>query len=421
MTKKQQIIAQISLVIIILFVSVIAMKGLASLRKPPEKKERRVSYPLLNAVQVHPETFKMTIAGNGSVEPRSNVQVVPQVSGRIVECHADWVDGGFFKAGELLLVIEQTDYQLAVQSAEAAVAQAGVALEQEQAEADIARREWEKLHPGQPPQSDLVFRGPQIKSAQAQLKAAQAQLEKARLDLERTEITMPFDGRIVSTNVDVGQFITAGSPIATVYRTDLVEITVPLENEELAWFAVPLSMNDGRRPDACNSSAAKVSTDFAGKTYSWQGRAVRTEGQIDAKSRMVGVIVQVDNPFKTNSDRIPLIPGTFVDVDIMGKQVDNVVRVPRYAMHGKDDHVWIASQPDAERVQNSPDEQQEQFTRKTLRIVTVKAIRLDKEYAYISEGLDDGDIVITSPLETVTDGMQVRIVVEGSDEQGGDA
>lgn len=416
MTKGQRIVAQIVMIMIVLTVAVGAMQALLSLKKPPEKKDQIIVLPLLNAVSVTSESVQMMVSGYGTVEPRSDVQVVPQVSGRIIRCHDQWVDGGFFKAGEPLIVIEDSDYRLAVQSAEAMVAQSSVALEQEQAEADIARREWQKLNPGQTPQSDLVFRGPQIKNAQAQLKAAQAQLAKAQLDMERTTISMPFDGRIVSTTVDNGQFVTAGAPVASVYRTDLVEIAVPLENTDLEWFNVPLSMID-RRPDQYNSSTAVVSADFAGKKYSWQGRAVRTEGKIDERSRQVQVVIQVDDPFKIDNGGVPLVPGMFVKVEIRGRQLDDVIRVPRYAMHGEDDQVWVTRAPDSEIQRTSSDGNQDKFAQKTLRIVTVKVLRLDKEYAYIRQGLADGDIIVTSPLETVTDGMQIRIVLEGGSQQ----
>ena len=393
MNKWKKTLIQFALVIVIVVVAISVAKMMSSFRKAPEKKTQNVSAPLLNAIQVYPETLQMTVQGFGTVKPRMEVQVVPQVSGKVTQCHPQLVNGGFFKANEPLVVIEQSDYTLAVESADAAVAQAKVKVEQEKAEADVAHQEWENLHPDKEPDSILVFREPQIRNAQAQLNAAKARLAKAKLDLERTTITMPFDGRIVQTNIDVGQFITAGAPVATVYRTDIVETMVPLEDAELQWFDLPL---DGNHSGDVEGTPVSVSAAFAGGEYSWQGRLVRTEGQIDPKSRMVHVVAEVSDPFKTESSRPPLTPGMFVRVDIEGRQIENIYRLPRYAIR-RGAEVWVAA-----------------GTRKTkkLTVQPVDIVRMDRDFAYITTGLSEGDFVITSALATVTNGMAVRVQVD---------
>jgi RND family efflux transporter MFP subunit len=392
MNKWKKPLIQFALAVVIVVVAIGVAKMMSSFRKAPEKKAQNVSAPLLNAIQVYPETLKMTVQGFGTVKPRMEVQVVPQVSGKVTQCHQQLVNGGFFQADEPLVVIEQTDYTLAVESADAAVAQAEVKVEQEKAEADVAHQEWEKLHPDKQPESILVFREPQIRNAQAQLNAAQAQLAKAKLDLERTTMTMPFDGRIVKTTIDVGQFITAGTPVATVYRTDIVEIMLPLEDAELEWFDLPLDGNNS----ASGGTPVGVFASFAGGEYSWQGQLVRTEGQIDPKSRMVHVVAQVTDPFKTESPRPPLTPGMFVRVDIEGRQIENIYRLPRYAIR-RGAEVWVAKGTGET---------------KELTIQPVDIVRMDRDFAYISGGLNDGAFVITSALGTVTDGMDIRIHVD---------
>lgn len=402
MNKSKKVMLQFILVLAILGLAVIIAKVMISMKKPPEKKPQMISAPLLNAVSVKPETLQMTVIGSGTVKPRMQVQVVPQVSGKVEQCHPQLVNGGFFKANEPLVVIEQIDYTLAVESAAAAVAQAEVQLEKEKAEADVAKKEWEKLRPGQQPDSVLVFRGPQIRNAQAQLNAAKAQLAKARLDLERTTIRMPFDGRVVSTNIDVGQFITTGAAIATVYRTDLVEIIVPLEDTELAWFDVPLNGNSNK------AVQADIYSDFAGAEHHWKGQLVRTEGQVDPKSRMVHVVTEVKEPFKNNPDRPPLVPGLFVRVEIQGRQVDSIYRIPRYAVRNGNT-VWVGK----------PDDSTVDTIRAGLMrlvITPVQILRMDKTSAYVAAGLQEDELIITSPLETVTDGMTVRIQSETSSE-----
>ena len=397
MNKWKKPLLQLALVVVIVVIAIGIAKMMSSFRKAPKKKAQNVSAPLLNAIQVYPETLQMTVQGFGTVKPRMEVQVVPQVSGKVVQCHPQLVNGGFFRAEEPLVVIEQMDYILAVESADAAVAQAEVKVEQEKAEADVAHQEWEKLHPDKEPDSILVFREPQIRNAKAQLNAAKAQLAKATLDLERTTLKMPFDGRVVQTSIDVGQFISAGAPVATVYRTDIVEIMVPLEDAELQWFDLPL---DGNLGGGVVDTPVSVLASFAGGEYSWQGQLVRTEGQIDPKSRMVHVVAQVADPFKTESSRPPLTPGMFVRVDIKGRQIENIYRLPRYAIRGGSE-VWMAAGTGET---------------KQLTIQPVDIVRMDRDFAYVAAGLNEGDIVITSALETVTNGMKVQILTDSQAE-----
>ncbi len=405
MKKWKRSLVQLVLVVVIVAVAIVAAKMMSLFRKPPEKKAQNISAPLLNAIQVYPETLQMTIQGFGTVKPRMEVQVVPQVSGKVMHCHPQLVNGGFFQTDEPLAVIEQTDYTLAVEAAAAAVAQAEVKVEQEKAEADIAHQEWEKLHSGQQPSSILVFREPQIRNAQAQLSAAKAQLAKAKLDLDRTTITMPFDGRVVSTNIDVGQFITIGAPIATVYRTDVVEVMVPLEDAKLAWFAVPLNSNH----NGDNSYAAvTVFAEFAGAEHTWAGRLVRTEGRIDPKSRMVHVVAQVADPFKTKEGRPPLAPGMFVRVDIQGKEVKDIYRLPRYAIR-RGTEVWVATEKLKDAEAPEADVAGEE---KTLTFRSVEIVRMDRDFAYVCGGLNEGEFVITSALGTVTNGMDICLHVD---------
>ena len=393
MNKWKKPLIQLALVVVIVVVAISIAKMMSSFRKAPEKKTQNVSAPLLNAIQVYPETLQMTVQGFGTVKPRMEVQVVPQVSGKVIQCHPQLVNGGFFRAEEPLVVIEQTDYTLAVESADAAVAQAEVKVEQEKAEADVAHQEWEKLHPDKEPDSILVFREPQIRNAQAQLNAAKAQLAKAKLDLERTTLKMPFDGRVVQTSIDVGQFISAGAPVATVYRTDIVEIMVPLEDAELQWFDLPL---DGNHSGDVVDTPVSVLASFAGGEYTWQGQLVRTEGQIDPKSRMVHVVAQVKDPFKTESSRPPLTPGMFVRVDIEGRQIENIYRLPRYAIR-RGTEVWVAAGTGET---------------KELTIQPIDIVRMDRDFSYVAAGLNEGVFVITSALGTVTDGMSIRILVD---------
>ncbi|MGD8440867.1 MAG: efflux RND transporter periplasmic adaptor subunit, partial [Holophagae bacterium] len=279
------------------------------------------------------------------------------------------------------------DYELALERAQATVARALVNLEQERAEAEVARDEWNDLHPGEDPTA-LVIREPQIRQAEAELAAAKADLAAAELNLDRTRISLPFNGVVVSESVDPGQFVAGTTRLARVYGTDAVEVRVPLKSSELAWFDVP-SDNGHRGP------RAEVSAAFGGVTGTWEGRVSRMEAQVDQTSRMVHVVVEVDHPYAATVDRPALRPGTFVDVRIFGRTLDDVVPIPRYAVH-EGNRVWV-------------------FDDGRLDIRDVEVLRSDREQALVSSGLDAGDLVIVSALDAVTDGMAVRNAADQGD------
>jgi RND family efflux transporter MFP subunit len=375
--------------VVVVLVGVAAAVLLASARKVPPRVERISLGPLVEVVEVSSRDVPMAVVGHGEVVPKVAVDVIPQVAGQVVEIHRSLVSGGFFSAGETLFVIDPRDYELAVNRSEAAVARAEVTLERERAEADVALQEWDAINPGEEPTSGLVVREPQVRQAEAELEAARADLAVARLKLERTRVSVPFDGVVVSKSVDLGQFVSIGKMAARVYGTDKVEVRVPLENRELAWFDIPRS-NGGGGP------VVEVGASFAGETHTWEGRVVRMEAQVDAGSRMIHVVVEVGQPYARHGNRPPLLPGTFVDVRVFGKTVANQIPVPRHALH-EGGHVWVAKDG-------------------TLNVRRVEITRSDREYAYVASGLEDGALVVVTALDAVTDGMKVRVVGDGEAE-----
>ena len=173
---------------------------------------------------------------------------------------------------------------------------------------------------------------------------------------------------------------------------------VPIEDRQLEWFDVPRGYNgDGSDTLRGKYSEVVVKAEFAGGNHKWEGRVVRTEGRIDDVSRMVNIVVEVRNPFELSDHRPALVPGMFVEIEVLGRVLKNVVRVPRHSVHNGSE-VWI-------------------FLEEALRIEKVEIARRDKQFAYVSSGLEEGDVIVTSPLDTVTDGMKIRI--ELSEDLGG--
>ena len=378
---------QLFIVLVIIAGGGMAAFFLIKAKKSPPRTEREIAAPLVNAEKVTRQDVQMIVQGYGTVKAKTMVRVVPQVSGQVLAVDADLAAGGFFGADEPLIMIDPRDYELAVQRSEASVARAQVQLDLQKAEAQVARKEWQEIRPNEKPTSPLVFREPQIRQAQAELAAAQADLATANLSLERTKISLPFNGRVIEESVDVGQYIIAGQSIATVYGTDVVEISVPLEDRELAWLDVPMTQISNTSK-AAKGARAEVYSEFAGAVYRWDGQAVRMQGEVDQNSRMVHIVVEVREPFNTANGNVPLVPGMFVELMIRGRTLKQAISVPRHAVHNGNE-VWLVQDDN-------------------LHIQTVEIARKDKDYAYVVSGLENDAMIITSPLDTVTEGMQVR-------------
>ncbi|MEE9370340.1 MAG: efflux RND transporter periplasmic adaptor subunit [Sedimentisphaerales bacterium] len=384
---------QILLVLVILAIAAAIAALLIHTRKAPAKEEKKIVAPLVKVQTVHQQDIQMVVQGYGTVQPKVQAEVVPQVSGKVVAINPDFKDGGFIEASEALITIDPRDYELAVQQAQAEVARAEVELDIERAEAKVSRQEWEQLNPGTDPPSPLVVRKPQIRQARTKLEAAKAVLATAELNLERTGVSLPFDGRVVSETVDLGQYVSSGQSIGKIYGIEAVEIEVPLEDRELAWFDVPanpVSINGGN--SVKTGSTVEVRSHFAGASHTWQGRVVRTTGEIDKTSQLVSVVVEVSEPFKAANGRPPLVPGMFVEVIIKGKILENAISVPRHAIHNGN-QVWVVLDG-------------------RLHIEELQIVRQDKDYIYTVSGIEDGAVIVVSPLDIVTNRMKIRTELE---------
>jgi len=379
--------------VFVVFLGIAVAVVFIKLRKPPQRMEQEVLAPLVKVERLHVQDIPMVIRGHGTVSPKVEVDIVPEVPGKVVYIHPGLKVGGLIPANEQMLRIDPRDYELAVQQADAAVADAQVKLETEQAEAQVARREWRQLNPETEPTSPLVLREPQIRKAQATLASAKAQLDIAKLRLERTSLSLPFDTLIISEKVDLGQYVVVGQPLGEAYGIDAVEIVVPLEDGELAWFDVfanSISVNSNRA--SAERTLANVRADFAGAEHSWKGYVVRTTGQVDRTSRMISVVVEVPKPFGASNGKPPLLPGVFAEVLIEGNTLRNAVAVPRDAIR-QGNKVWLVNDD-------------------RLHIRSLEIVRADKSFAYTVSGVDDQAVIVVSSLDTVVDGMEVRTQLE---------
>ena len=371
---------------------VIGVAGFAALtivRNRPEVDTQAptIAPPGVRAAVVTLETVRISIASQGTVRPRTETQLVPEISGRVTWVAPSFVAGGFFEEGDVLLTLDRFDYEQAVVSARSQLAQARLRLAQEEAEAEVAQREWDALGRGDP--RELTLRKPQLEEARASVAAADANAERAARDLERADVIAPYAGRVRTKNVDVGQFVTVGAPIATVYAVDVAEVGLALPDEELAFLDLQLSY---RGAADLRGPGVVLSTTFAGARYEWGGRVVRTESEIDPVSRMVQVVAEVQDPYAAGSDprRPPLAVGMYVEAEIEGRAFGDIAVVPRAALRGRNQVLVI-----------DPDNR--------VHFRDVEILRATTESVFVEGGLSAGELVAVSALDSPTEGMLVQV------------
>jgi len=365
-----------------------------SLVATQEEPERANAAPRPVAVFVDPaqlDTIALQVTSQGEARPRTQITLVPQVAGRITFVNPDFIEGGFFEAGETLVQIEDADYRLAVTRASAQVAQAQQALAREQAESELAASEWAELGEGEA--SSLTLREPQLAEARAQLAAANASLQSARLDLQRTRISAPFSGRVRAKNADLGQYVSPGTQLGTVFSTDVILVRLPLTDHELGLLGIPIAY------DAADTDGMPVqlSATLADRQHTWQGHITRTDSAIDPQTRVLYAIAEVTDPYGTGAQGgVPLPVGLFVTASITGRDVENAYILPRSALRGQNS-VYVAEEGG------------------TLSVRTVEVIDSDAERVVVSSGVRGGEMVVTSPIRGASDGMRIQTFDESGD------
>ena len=357
----------------------------------PVLQPQQLERPLLavRTVRAVPVDVPLVVRSQGAVAPHTEAELIPEVSGRVVWMSPSLRSGGRFAAGEVLLRIDDSDYRNGVGAAEAVLMRA-------QAEAEFARFESERMATllgrelASRSQAENASRARRV--AESVLKEAEVALERARLDLARTAISAPFSGRVRSARVDIGQTLSRGDRIATLYATEYMEVRLPIADRPLA-FLDPALIRSGI---VAGGDAAPVSlhAEFGGQRWNWEGRIVRTEGEIDAASRMVHVVARVENP--DAPEQAPLPVGLFVQAEIRGQTARGVIELPRTALRDGD-RVLVVDAEDR------------------LRFRAVTLLRADRDTVLVSSGIEAGERVCISPLQLVVDGMRVAPVENDAD------
>jgi len=375
--------------LIILAVGILGMGVFALSRPAPKKQVTEDRGALVEVMTVNKQDRPVVVHGTGTLQARQEVSITPQVSGQIKTISPNFVAGGFFRKGQLLFKIEDVDHKLDVDRARASLTKAEYELALVESQAKIARLEWERLKVQEEREvNPLALYEPQLKNARANAASARASLKQAQLDLERTRVYAPFNSRVRSEQVDLGQYIRAGTSIAVLAGTDTAEVVVPLPFEEMKWLNIP---RPGMKQKGSPSTVHFRRGDDA---YEWQGRIVRSLGEVDTRGRMARVVVSINDPYglkkrKNQKERPPLEGGMFVDVSLHGTNLSGVYAIPRKALRD-DDTIWIMDDQNL------------------LRIHPVQVVRLEKNDALITNGIEDGTLVVLTTVSGAADGMKLR-------------
>ena len=381
-------------------------------------KTTRKSAALVETIIVKRGTYAPQLSVLGTVQAAQQINLRPRVNGQLVELTSEFTPGGMVKKGDLLLRIDEADFENALSISQSELDQAEASMEIEQARQKLAAKEL-KLLEGSIDQTNrgLVMREPQLASIKAQVSAAKAAVERAKLNLERTKIYAPFDAQVLSRTVDIGSQVGPGDDLGRLVGLEEYWIMATVPVRSLRWVQFPESAGEETpNPETTLSSTAgpnleapralddRVPTrgepgqdgssvtlrnpDAWGVDVQRHGKVARLIGTLDQQTRLARVLITVTDPLGLESDVPPLILGTLLETKIEGKPIEDVVRIERSYVRNQDT-IWVMKND-------------------KLEIRETDIVFRDAEHAYVRSGLEDGDEVVTSTLATVAPGVGLK-------------
>lgn len=343
---------------------------------------------LVDVQEVRRGNYNPVIEGLGVVEAAQDIILSPRVDGRVIEVTENFIPGGFVKKNEVLLRIDPADYENALAQMESAYAQARSELDIELGRQHVAKKEYNLLKQElREENTSLVLREPQLAAAEANLKSAESMLNQAKLELERTSVSAPFDAQVLSRNVNIGSEIDTNVELARLVGVDEYWVVVSVPVARLERITFPENGQPGAQVIIRNRTAWP---DGASR----KGEVMRLIGALDSQTRLARVLVSVEDPLALSPETQgpKMLVGAIVQVEISGRELENVFRIDRDFLR-EGDRLWLKRDG-------------------KLSITEAKVVFKDKDYAYISEGMEDGDLLVISNLAAVAEGVGLRTEAE---------
>ena len=381
---KSSILKRIIPIVVVLVVVFVLLQVMSGLKTEPAKAPEKPQGFLVQTATLQPTELNLTIDSQGTLQPKRQIALLSEISGKVVSLNSAFTAGGLFKAGDILVTIDPADYQVAVSRAEANLASAQAQLDLEQAKADQAQKDWQSFGKQGTP-SDLLLNKPQLAGAKASVKAAAADLRKAQRDLSKTEIKAPFDGTVLSKSIDLGQFVGMSGQLGTIAGTEVGEVRLPLNNADIK----TLDLKNRSLED--QPLAVKFNDDEGQEVTT--GYIKRLESTKDSRTLMNYAVAEIDQPFADN-----ILFNTFLQAKITGSNYTGVFAIPSAWMM-PNDQVAIYADDD------------------TLEIKTVQVVHKTNNHFYVDEGLNSNDQIITTPIQAPEVGMQLRHSSDQSNEE----
>jgi len=391
---------------VIIAISVAIAAFLISRAPEPTRTEPPPQIPFAQTGLITAASGPIPVYGAGTVRPSAEVDIAPQVGGKVVWVDPEFRSGGRVQGGQTIFRIEEADYLYRVQVAEADLAARRVALLEEQERAELARIDYELYSARQgdagstSAASPLTLREPQLNAARAAVRRDEVRLAEVNLALSRTRVIAPFDGFVREESVEVGQIVSPGQTVGRLLASNAVEVVMPLSDSEAA--LIPglweLEARDGKP-----HIAARVVAQYGNGSYAWEGYVDRAEAFLDEQTRTVDVIVRVPDPFSegaattrtaVGSGPPPLLVGEFVEVEIDGLEIDRYFKVPRASLQSNNE-VWIVKDG-------------------VVGIIPVRVLQRAENEVFVTGSLEHGLAVVTGGIQFAIEGMLVQTEMDES-------
>jgi multidrug efflux pump subunit AcrA (membrane-fusion protein) len=414
-------------IVLVLGVSALAAVLLLALKPEAERSVPPETGRLVETIVVRPEAVPLVIEAFGTVRPREALNLAAEVKGQIVRLHPQFTEGGFIRAGELLVEIDPRSFRLEAErrriqveqsraelgrleqevanlKALKTIAQSDLALAQEdfarsrslaakqvlaQSAAEKAEQKYlAALERLQGIENQLALTGPMRRQLVAQQEMARVMHQQAELDLEKTRIVSPYDGYLLEKAVETGQSVSVGQLLGRIYRAGELEVDVHVPVKDLAWL-----------PEDPEAIAAEVVFDHAGSGLAFPGRVSRTKARMEENTRTLPLVVAIaPDPERSPTGLAGLRPGMFVNVRLQGRTAPAAFRLPRHAVYAGDLVYTVREE--------------------RLRATPVRVLRAYREHLVVDQGLEPGERVVVTPLTGAADGMKVRVREAAGDPAG---
>lgn len=342
---------------------------------------------LVDVIEAQRGTYRPAFQSMGTVRPAQDITLSPRVSGQVIQLSSNFTPGSYVEEGDTLLQIDPSDYENTLQQRQSEEQQAVADLEIEMGRQNVARQDYELLEDTLTGENkSLVLREPQLNAARSAVQSARAAVKQAELDLQRTTIEAPFDAHIISRNTNVGSQVGPGDEVGRLVGLEEYWVEATMPQSQLRWLNFTENGNsEGSEVQIHNRTAWQPEENRTGYLF-------RLIGALENETRMARLLISVPDPLgyeDENKEHPPLIIDSFVEANIKGEELQDVIRLNRDYIR-ENNTVWLMEE-------------------ERLRIREVEIILRDAQYAYISEGIAEQDQIVTTNLSTVSDGARLRL------------